>query len=156
MISAKALDPYRDQMTGNWKQRAIPLSFHGDGVPVTGVGKSWSKTKVYYSWESLLASGDTMETMIYIYGCWKHAFVKTSSADTRREIWQILSWSFSWLAKGEWPDKDWHTKPWPANSWMAQKAGERVLAGGYKGWLLFMKGDLEFLWEVTAWICLYK
>ena len=27
----------------DWKRRAIPLVLHGDGVPLTGIGKSWSK-----------------------------------------------------------------------------------------------------------------
>ena len=40
---------------------AIPLSLHGDGVPITGVGKSWGKSMDVWSWCSLLASGRTIE-----------------------------------------------------------------------------------------------
>ena len=36
---------------------AIPIALHGDGVPVTGVGKSWSKSCDVYSWCSLLGGG---------------------------------------------------------------------------------------------------
>ena len=27
----------------SWMSKAIPISFHGDGVPITGIGKVWSK-----------------------------------------------------------------------------------------------------------------
>jgi hypothetical protein len=27
----------------DWQQWCIPLSVHGDGVPVTGIGKAWTK-----------------------------------------------------------------------------------------------------------------
>ena len=40
----------------------IPLSLHGDGVPITGVGKSWGKSMDVWSWCSLLASGRTIES----------------------------------------------------------------------------------------------
>ena len=41
----------------NFQDKAIPLSIHGDGVPITGVGKSWSKSCDIYSWTSLLGGG---------------------------------------------------------------------------------------------------
>ena len=39
----------------DWKRRAIPVCIHGDGVPLTGLGKSWSKFMdvcfdFFYSW----------------------------------------------------------------------------------------------------------
>ena len=50
------LEEFWDSMEGNpqlndhpvllresWKKKAIPLCIHGDGVPLTGIGKSWSK-----------------------------------------------------------------------------------------------------------------
>ena len=47
----------------------IPLSLHGDGVAVSGVSRSWSKSVDAYSWMSLLSSGSTKLTnfMIYFY-----------------------------------------------------------------------------------------
>jgi hypothetical protein len=40
-----------------WSANFLPLSLHGDGVPVTGVGKSWSKGVESYSWASSLSEG---------------------------------------------------------------------------------------------------
>ena len=45
----------------NYQSRAIPLSIHGDGVPVTGVGKTWGKSIDAFSWCSLLGVGLTIE-----------------------------------------------------------------------------------------------
>ena len=52
----QSLEEVLDSMEGNpqlndhpvllresWKKKAIPLCIHGDGVPLTGLGKSWSK-----------------------------------------------------------------------------------------------------------------
>ncbi len=41
----------------DWSRTFIPLSLHGDGVPVTGVGKAWSKGVESYSFTSVLAEG---------------------------------------------------------------------------------------------------
>jgi len=36
----------------NWRRRAVPIKIHGDGCPVTGVGKSWCKSQQFYHWSS--------------------------------------------------------------------------------------------------------
>jgi hypothetical protein len=41
----------------HWQENSIPISIHGDGVPITGVGKAWSKGMEIYSWSSCLAEG---------------------------------------------------------------------------------------------------
>ena len=56
LLDEEELEQVRDCMEGHpqlknhpvleretWKKRAIPLCIHGDGVPLTGLGKSWSK-----------------------------------------------------------------------------------------------------------------
>ena len=43
----------------NYQNTAIPIAIHGDGVPITGVGRSWSKSCDIYSWTSLLGGGRT-------------------------------------------------------------------------------------------------
>ena len=47
------------RLEDNFHKHTIPLSLHGDGVPITGVGKSWSKSCDIYSWNSLLGGGRT-------------------------------------------------------------------------------------------------
>ena len=58
-----------------WNRRCIPISVHGDGVPVTGVGKSWGKSMEMLSWASCLASGATLSTFNFIYGIFATALV---------------------------------------------------------------------------------
>lgn len=37
-----ALDGHPMLAVADWRETFIPLSLHGDGVPVTGCGKSWA------------------------------------------------------------------------------------------------------------------
>lgn len=139
---------HKSKMKDNWDRWAIPISIHGDGVGVVGVGKPWQKTKVYYSWQSMVGAGGHMETMMFIGSVWKHMISKAPSGDTRNTMWSMFGWSLKWLSRGEWPDKKWDGKPWPPGSWEAQKAAyDKKLAGGYKAWVVIMKGDLEYLYE---------
>ena len=45
----------------------IPISLHGDGVPVTGVGKSWSKSLEVFTWKSMIARGPVDITHLLIF-----------------------------------------------------------------------------------------
>ena len=40
--------------TRNFKNLAIPISMHGDEVPVVGVGKIWARNALSFSWCSLI------------------------------------------------------------------------------------------------------
>ena len=51
----------------------MPISLHGDGVPVTGVGRSWSKSYDALTWTSCVASGDTVSIFNFIVGMFKDA-----------------------------------------------------------------------------------
>eukprot|EP00959_Pyramimonas_sp_CCMP1952_P366988 7686522-Pyramimonas_sp.AAC.1 len=59
MLGGPQLDghPVRDR--DDWRSIAIPLSIHGDGAPVTGLGKIWQQSALIYSWCSVFASGST-------------------------------------------------------------------------------------------------
>ena len=50
-----------------WEDTVVPLSIHGDGVTVTGVGRSWNKSVDVLSWASLLASGATLSIFHLIF-----------------------------------------------------------------------------------------
>jgi hypothetical protein len=43
----------------DWKNKFVPLTLFGDGVPVTGVGKSWGKSMDSWNFKSALAKGST-------------------------------------------------------------------------------------------------
>jgi len=42
---------------------AVPVSLHGDGVPITGAGKAWVKMCTAFSWASMMASGSTVKLL---------------------------------------------------------------------------------------------
>ena len=99
MQHTSAMKFFRKNMTSNWASFTIPLALHGDAVPVVGVGKNWQKSKLYWSWQSLVGSGTVMQTMFYICGIWKHVLAEAEGNDTRDQCYKISAWSFRWLAK---------------------------------------------------------
>jgi hypothetical protein len=52
----------------NHRQRCIPLGLHADGVPISGIGKSWGRSVDVISWCSLLCGAATaMSNFIVFY-----------------------------------------------------------------------------------------
>ena len=121
---------------------AIPIALHGDGVPVTGLAKSWGKTMLFLSWCSLVGSGSTTELSFYIYGLWKLMMSKAWGRNTMRLCWRIISWSLHCLWTGEWPSHDWQQRPL-TNPMDIARRGKR-LAGNYFCVLWTLRNDLEY------------
>ena len=78
----------------DWKRLAKPLVLHGDGVPLTGLGKSWSKVMDVFSISSLLGRGSTRLNVFLIVAffyfavrssCW-HYFFRSSFLTARMVI----------------------------------------------------------------------
>ena len=59
-------------------------------------------------------------------------------------FWSILVWSFSAMAKGRWPRTDHRGMAFEPGSKGARMAN-KFLAGGFKGILLQMAGDLDYM-----------
>lgn len=127
--------------------KAIPLSLHGDGVPVSGVGKSWSQSVDVYSWASMLSKGRTTDTMYLIYLLNPKLCVKLPGKNVQDSFFTLLKWSFYWLFVGKWPLRDHEEKPYPPGSPEADKAGT-PLAGVFFGTLWCLKGDLDHMTKV--------
>ena len=92
----------------NYKSYCIPLAIHGDGVPLTGVGKSWQQTITDFSFYSLLGQGKTADMLIFIYAFFDklRTFAKDNSGTAHR-FFEILRWSFQCIWRGTWPSHDW-------------------------------------------------
>ena len=74
----------------NWKKLAIPLCIHGDGVPLTGVGKSWSKFMDVFSVSSILGRGSTRQKMSLLWSCFFFtAFIVWRNAHFRLYVYAI-------------------------------------------------------------------
>jgi len=123
--------------------KMVPLALHGDGTPVLGIGKVWSRQLTTWSWNSLLGVGSTKSMQMQVWSC----FDETMASTTLAEFWQILAWSFKWLQLGVFPDSDHLGNKYAANTQEGQRAGQN-LAGGYCGILWSLVGDLEYLTQV--------
>ncbi len=82
MEGSPQLHDHPMKLRPNWKDRAIPISFHGDGVPITGVDKSWSHSMTMYSWTSMVGVGSLEQLMNLIWAVFKDAISKGALKDT--------------------------------------------------------------------------
>lgn len=120
--------------------KAIPISLHGDGVSVSGRGRSWSRSVDVYSWQSMLASGETLCTNFLIY----ILYAQLISKESLNRFWKVLTWSLYWLFIGRWPRRDVDGNEWPAGSADHERAGKH-LAEGFYGVVFTIRGDLEHM-----------
>jgi hypothetical protein len=128
----------------NFKRRCIPIFFHGDGVPVSGVGKSWGKSCDFYNWGSLLAVGPAAEVAFCIWACFLDAQVPDR---TKNIFWKLMKWSFDALFAGRWPSRNWDGMLYPENSSDGRRAGEPLVGSSpdhYFCCIWKIKGDLDF------------
>ena len=130
----------------DFQKHGVPISLHGDGVPVAGVGKSWSKSCDVYSWSSLLARGmNTLGCNLFIFSIFAPLICTGNLHDTYATFWRILCWSLHWL--GLWPDVD----PW-GNKYRKGSAewkkAKKPLASGFFGALWVIKGDLDWCGKI--------
>ena len=89
-----------------WERLCIPLGVHGDGVPVVGIGKAWSKVLNVWSWFSLIGVGNTRSKMFYTFSCFDKISIPGFPNGTLGPAFKLLHWSFYWLYQGVWPDRD--------------------------------------------------
>lgn len=92
----------------DWKRRLIPLALHGDGVPVTGLGKSWVKTVTNFAFYSLLTlSTSTCDSLFFVYAMVDRMRVDAKNlTGTAHYVFVLLRWSFQALFAGVWPSAD--------------------------------------------------
>ena len=90
----------------DFETKCIPLAVHGDGVPITGIGKGWTKTATMWSWYSLIGSGLTGSMLFYIWMMFDALRDGTLSEGTLEEYFALLRWSLLILYEGTWPSKD--------------------------------------------------
>ena len=50
MSDHPALNDHPMKEKRNWKTLYVPIALHGDGVPISGVGKSWQRSAEIWSW----------------------------------------------------------------------------------------------------------
>ena len=100
----------------NYKSHTVPLLLHGDGVPVTGIAKGWSKVATIFSWASMLTAAATRATQKFIWGAFDKLTVFHDAEDnTWNQAFAVMTWSFQCLYAGKWPHTDHSGNPLHGN-----------------------------------------
>ena len=128
--------PLRGRPT--FRTKCVPITIHGDGIPVISVQRSWAKSLDIWSWTSMLGVGNTLMTNFLIYCIYMKLVIATADKDVFAKFSKLLYWSMYWLYQGVWPTKDVDGKH------LDGKAGS-PLAGGYFAVLWGIRGDLEHM-----------
>ena len=72
----------------------VPISLHGDEVPVTGIGKQWSRKIVNFSWHSMVSTtSNVQDSQFFIWALFDKVGITEGE----------LRWSFDCLFQGIWP-----------------------------------------------------
>ena len=97
----------------NWQSKTVPLSLHGDGTPIAGRGKSWSKQMTFWSMASLLVQSSTKLSQVYLYSLFDKLMLSpgdtvppgatTAPGATVARAMKLLAWSFYYLYLGIYP-----------------------------------------------------
>ena len=95
----------------DFKSKCIPLTVHGDGTPMTGIGKAWGKSIDVWSWTSMLHKGPSALTMFLIYAVQAGLRCADAGRNTLDVVFRKMAWSFNALYSGMWPTHDWDNKP---------------------------------------------
>ena len=128
-LSATPLAKRRD-----FKTKCVPISLHSDGVPVSGIGRAWSRSVSVYSWQSMIGRGSTLDICFLTFMIFHSLMVKIAGEDTFTKFSKKLAWSLKWLAKGQWPTEDENGIP--------LAGGGGLLAGGFYACLWAVRADL--------------
>ena len=118
-------------------RRAVPLTFHGDGVPVARM------TLNNCSWSGFLGQAlPTMDSKILISGL----INRTIGPRTKAAYWDIIAWSLLALWEGKFPKKDYQ-----GNDWKYGNPGEPLVPDLHLfGTIWTVKGDMEWLANVLG------
>ena len=92
----------------NYEERCIPLKIHGDGTPVTGLGKGWGKLVDIFSVSSMLVIGTTILRSMMIFMMFQHLICRDDDHNTMNTVFRMFIWSFKACWAGTHPVEDWN------------------------------------------------
>lgn len=101
----------------HYKTTCIPIALHGDGVPIVGLGKGWSRVMTLFSWYSLVGQGHTRELLFWVWGIYDRLIKGAVDGGTRAKFFAVLCWSFRVMLEGRWPSHDFEGKRQHLNPW---------------------------------------
>ena len=108
-----------------FEDHCIPLKIHGDGTPVTGLGKGWGKLVDIFSVSSLLICGPTILRNLMMFLIFQHLICRDGGHNTLDTAYKMLLWSFKACWEGKKPKFDWNGEE------MFYKGAGEDLCGGF-------------------------
>ena len=123
----------------NWKTNTIPISLHGDAVPVFKVGKAGTESYDVYSMQSCWISDKVMLAKLFIFGI----FASIAIEETWAEVWREVVWSLFWLSQGTWPKVDKWGNAYTAADPLLKRLAGKPLADGFCAIVYALKADLD-------------
>ena len=130
---------------------AVPISVHGDAIPVVRVGKPGTESLECISMQSLLAFGQTLKVKILLHSMFESNKVSGIAGleSSMVTVWKNICWSLEALYEGEFPKVDASGRPWDPDSSDAMIAGQKLCSDTepYFGVLWSIKGDLDWYFK---------
>ena len=156
------MDRHPAKRVPGWTSLFIPLAVHDDGVPITGIGKGWSKSMTIFGWYSLVGLGKTKSMLHYCWGFYDKLKKGDLEEGTLSDFFKILKWSLLAMYEGQWPRADYNGKVYKVGTPEHSRAG-RNLAGGYRCLLFGLTGDLDYFhyilgcmnWSLSRGPCMW-
>ena len=124
------------------RDQCLPLMVHADG----GAFQKFDSITII-SFRSLLSDENVSSSQMLLAAVPKSCQNKTADFkdDTMSAVWEVLTWSFSHLFYGKYPEHDHLGKAWPQKSQRAEKAGSHLWEDKLRGTLFQFSADGEFL-----------
>jgi hypothetical protein len=80
--------PFKDRP--NFVKRAVPIALFGDGIPTTGIGKSWGRSMDAWFWQSMVVRGGPRDNCLYIWSAFASTYAQTPLRSTLGVYYQAL------------------------------------------------------------------
>jgi len=96
------------------------------------------------SWCSITCRLETLQSRNLICALNVNSIIK---GVTMREIYDVISWSFKWLAHGVHPDSDHRGAPWPVGSVRQRRAGTKLTPCSHIAVYCLTAGDWKWTTE---------
>ena len=126
-----------------YEERCIPLKIHGDGTPVTGLGKGWGKLVDIFSVSSMLVNpGPSLLRNMMLFMLLQHLICRAAEHNTMDVVFTMFIWSFKACWEGTHPSVDWNDNP------LHYEEAGTELCGGYFFCVWSLICDLEHAWKV--------
>ena len=101
-----ALDSPEVRARPDLMTKCIPVKIHGDGTPITGLGKAGSKLMDIWHWSSIIGDGSTRTMTFFIFAVYKCLLSTRFGYNTYSHFARRLAWSMRALWTGRWPAQD--------------------------------------------------